>query len=48
MAFDPTTGIAYLPIAKFVRSRLPHPNNPGPVLPSCPVVCEILIVTSHS
>jgi YVTN family beta-propeller protein len=48
MAFDPTTGIAYLPTAKFGPLPPVTPEHPKPRPPILPDSLEILVLTSHS
>jgi DNA-binding beta-propeller fold protein YncE len=47
MAFDPTTGTAYLPIAQFAPAPLPTPDRPTPRPSVLPDTLEILIVSER-
>ena len=48
MAFDPTTGTAYLPIAKFGPLPPPTADHPKPRPPVLPDSLELLVVGSKS
>jgi hypothetical protein len=48
MAFDPTTGTAYLPDAKFGPLPIATPDRPRPRPPILPGSLEILVISSQA